>query len=49
MTLPAGTPTSMFVDGTWTDGSQGSFAVLDPSTGREIASVPRAGDDDVVK
>jgi succinate-semialdehyde dehydrogenase / glutarate-semialdehyde dehydrogenase len=37
----------MFVDGKWTAGSGGSFAVLDPSTGREIASVPRAGADDV--
>ncbi len=47
MTLPAGTPTEMFVDGKWTGGSAGSFAVLNPSTGTEIASVPRAGADDV--
>jgi succinate-semialdehyde dehydrogenase / glutarate-semialdehyde dehydrogenase len=47
MTVPAGTPTDMFVDGKWTGGSGGSFAVLDPSTGREITSVPRAGVDDV--
>jgi succinate-semialdehyde dehydrogenase/glutarate-semialdehyde dehydrogenase len=47
MTLPAGTPTEMFVDGKWTGGSAGSFAVLNPSTGAEIASVPRAGADDV--
>ena len=37
----------MFVDGKWTGGSAGSFAVLDPSTGAELASVPRAGEDDV--
>jgi succinate-semialdehyde dehydrogenase / glutarate-semialdehyde dehydrogenase len=37
----------MFVNGKWTGGSAGSFAVLDPSTGAEIASVPRAGADDV--
>jgi succinate-semialdehyde dehydrogenase/glutarate-semialdehyde dehydrogenase len=47
MTLPSGTPTEMFVDGKWTGGSAGSFAVLNPSTGQEITSVPRAGDDDV--
>jgi succinate-semialdehyde dehydrogenase / glutarate-semialdehyde dehydrogenase len=47
MTLPAGTPTEMFVDGKWIGGSGGTFAVLDPSTGNEIASVPIAGDDDV--
>ncbi len=47
MTLPAGTPTEMFIDGKWTGGAAGSFAVLDPSTGDEITSVPRAGADDV--
>jgi succinate-semialdehyde dehydrogenase / glutarate-semialdehyde dehydrogenase len=47
MTLPSATPTEMFIDGKWTGGSAGSFAVTDPSTGSEIASVPRAGDDDV--
>ncbi|HEY8301758.1 MAG TPA: NAD-dependent succinate-semialdehyde dehydrogenase [Jatrophihabitans sp.] len=46
-TLPSATPTEMYVDGKWTGGSAGSFAVLDPSTGAEIASVPRAGEDDV--
>jgi succinate-semialdehyde dehydrogenase/glutarate-semialdehyde dehydrogenase len=45
--LPSGIPTEMFVDGKWTAGSAGSFAVLDPSTGDELASVPRAGADDV--
>jgi len=39
--------TSMYVDGGWTTGSQGDFAVLDPSTGSEIARVPRAGTDDL--
>ncbi|MCU1655538.1 MAG: Succinate semialdehyde dehydrogenase [Pseudonocardiales bacterium] len=47
MTLPAGTPTEMFIDGTWSGGSAGSFAVLDPATGEEICSVPRAGLDDL--
>jgi succinate-semialdehyde dehydrogenase / glutarate-semialdehyde dehydrogenase len=47
MTLPSGTPTEMFIDGKWTGASGGSFAVLNPSTGAEITSVPRAGDDDV--
>jgi succinate-semialdehyde dehydrogenase/glutarate-semialdehyde dehydrogenase len=47
MTLPAGTPTEMLVDGKWTGGSAGSFAVLNPSTGTEITSVPRAGLDDL--
>jgi succinate-semialdehyde dehydrogenase/glutarate-semialdehyde dehydrogenase len=47
MTLPSGTPTEMFVDGKWTGGSGGSYAVLNPSTGAEITSVPRAGADDV--
>ena len=42
-TLPSCTPTEMFVDGKWTGGSAGSFAVLDPSTGAEIASVPARG------
>ncbi len=49
MSLPTGTPTEMFVDGKWCGGSGGSFAVLDPSTGEEIASVPRAGADDVTR
>ena len=31
MTLPAGTPTQMFVDVKWSDGSGGSFDVLNPS------------------
>src|SRR5664279_1319137 len=47
MSLPAGTPTQLFVDGKWSDGSGGSFAVFDPSTGDEIATVSRAGADDV--
>ncbi len=46
-TLPAGTPTELFIDGKWGGGSQGSFPVLDPSTGDRIADVARAGDDDV--
>jgi len=47
MTLPSGTPTDLFIDGKWSGGSAGSFAVLDPSTGEEITSVPRAGLDDL--
>jgi succinate-semialdehyde dehydrogenase / glutarate-semialdehyde dehydrogenase len=47
MTLPAGTPTQQFIGGEWRDGSQGTFDVLDPSTGDVITAVPRAGADDV--
>ncbi len=46
-TMPAGTPTQLFVDGKWEPGSQGSFAVLNPSTGESITDVPRAGLDDL--
>jgi succinate-semialdehyde dehydrogenase / glutarate-semialdehyde dehydrogenase len=45
--LPAGTPTEMFIGGKWSAGSQGSFTVLNPSTGQAIADVPRAGTDDL--
>ncbi len=47
MTLPAGTPTEMFVDGKWIGGSAGPSrcSIRRPAT--EIASVPIAGDDDV--
>jgi succinate-semialdehyde dehydrogenase/glutarate-semialdehyde dehydrogenase len=45
--LPSGTPTELFVDGKWGGGSQGSFEVLDPSTGEAITEVPRAGLDDL--
>jgi succinate-semialdehyde dehydrogenase/glutarate-semialdehyde dehydrogenase len=47
MTLPTGTPNQQFIGGEWRDGSQGSFDVLNPSTGEVICSVPRAGSDDV--
>jgi succinate-semialdehyde dehydrogenase/glutarate-semialdehyde dehydrogenase len=47
MSLPAGTPTQLFVGGQWTDGSAGTFDVLDPSNGRVICAVARAGADDV--
>jgi succinate-semialdehyde dehydrogenase / glutarate-semialdehyde dehydrogenase len=47
MTLPAGTPTQLFVGGKWRDGSRGTFEVLDPSTGEAICSVASAGADDV--
>ena len=45
--LPAGTPTQLYVDGQWRDGSQGTFEVIDPSTGDVLASVARAGLDDL--
>jgi succinate-semialdehyde dehydrogenase/glutarate-semialdehyde dehydrogenase len=45
--LPSGTPNELFIDGKWTGGSRGSFAVFNPSTGDEITSVANAGDDDV--
>ena len=45
--LPAGTPTQLFIGGTWRDGSQGTFEVLDPSTGDVVTSVARAGLDDL--
>jgi succinate-semialdehyde dehydrogenase/glutarate-semialdehyde dehydrogenase len=47
--LPTGTPTQMFVDGSWVDGSAGGFDVLDPSTGESLCQVPRAGLDDLDK
>src|SRR5579859_5266669 len=47
MTLPAGVPTQLFVNGAWSDGSAGSFPVLDPSTAEPICEVPRAGLDDL--
>ena len=47
MTLPAGTPTQLYIGGEWRDGSQGTFDVLNPSTGEVIAAVARAGTDDV--
>ena len=47
MTLPAGTPTQLYIGGEWRDGSQGTFNVLNPSTGEVIAAVARAGTDDV--
>jgi succinate-semialdehyde dehydrogenase / glutarate-semialdehyde dehydrogenase len=47
MSLPAGTPTELFIDGKWSGGSGGSFDVLDPATGNAICEVARAGTDDV--
>jgi succinate-semialdehyde dehydrogenase/glutarate-semialdehyde dehydrogenase len=49
MTLPAGTPTELFVDGKWVAGSDGTLPVLDPSTGEVISEVARAGADDVAR
>jgi succinate-semialdehyde dehydrogenase/glutarate-semialdehyde dehydrogenase len=49
VSLPAGTPTELFIDGKWTAGSGGTLPVLDPSTGETIAEVARAGDDDVAR
>ena len=47
MTLPASVPTQLFIDGKWEPGSAGTFAVLNPSTGEEIAAVAQAGLDDL--
>jgi succinate-semialdehyde dehydrogenase/glutarate-semialdehyde dehydrogenase len=47
--VPTGTPTDLFVGGKWTSGEQGEFAVLNPSTGDEIARVARAGQSDVAR
>ena len=49
MSLPAGTPTELFVDGKWVAGSDGTLPVLDPSTGEVITEVARAGADDVAR
>jgi succinate-semialdehyde dehydrogenase/glutarate-semialdehyde dehydrogenase len=49
MTLPAGVPTELFVDGKWVAGSDGTLPVLDPSTGEVITEVARAGADDVAR
>jgi succinate-semialdehyde dehydrogenase / glutarate-semialdehyde dehydrogenase len=49
MTLPAGVPTELFIDGKWSGASAGSFPVLDPSSGELITDVPRAGADDVAR
>ena len=49
MSLPAGTPTELFIDGKWSVGSGGTLPVLDPSTGTAIGEVARAGDDDVAR
>jgi succinate-semialdehyde dehydrogenase/glutarate-semialdehyde dehydrogenase len=49
MTLPAGVPTELFVDGKWVAGSDGTLPVLDPSTGEVITEVARAVADDVAR
>ena len=46
-TLPENVPTEQFIGGKWVGGSEGSFDVLDPSTGDVLTSVPRAGLDDL--
>ena len=45
--LPEGTPTQLYIGGTWRDGSAGRFDVLDPSTGEIVAAVANAGLDDM--
>ena len=45
--LPEGTPTQLYIDGAWRDGSAGTFDVINPSDGEVIAAVARAGEDDV--
>lgn len=47
MGVAATTPTELFIGGQWSGGSQGSFSVLDPSTGQPLAQVARAGLDDL--
>ena len=47
MTVPAGTPTQLFVDGKWSDGANGTFDVLDPATGEVLCTVANAGAGDV--
>ncbi len=47
MSVPAGTPTELFIDGKWGAGSAGTLPLLDPSTGEVITEIARAGDDDV--
>ncbi|MCE7006622.1 NAD-dependent succinate-semialdehyde dehydrogenase [Kibdelosporangium philippinense] len=39
--------TELFVNGKWAPGSEGTFPVLDPSSGETITSVARAGSDDL--
>ncbi|WP_375485790.1 NAD-dependent succinate-semialdehyde dehydrogenase [uncultured Jatrophihabitans sp.] len=45
--LPDKTPTQLFIGGEWRDGSDGTFDVLDPSTGELVAAVANAGPDDM--
>ena len=47
MSVAAGTPTELYIGGKWSGGSQGTFSVLDPSTGQPLAQVARAGLDDL--
>jgi succinate-semialdehyde dehydrogenase / glutarate-semialdehyde dehydrogenase len=49
MSLPAGIPTELFVEGKWVAGADGTLPVLDPSTGDVITEVARAGADDVAR
>ncbi len=45
--IPDGVPTQQFIGGKWVDGSQGTFDVLNPSTGEVLCAVAQAGADDV--
>ena len=47
MTLPSDVPTQLFIAGRWRDGSQGRFAVTDPSSGAVVGEVARADTADV--
>ncbi|MDQ6937024.1 MAG: NAD-dependent succinate-semialdehyde dehydrogenase [Actinomycetota bacterium] len=47
--LPHGVPTQLLVGGEWVDGADGSFDVLNPSTGRLLSPVARAGLGDLDK
>jgi acyl-CoA reductase-like NAD-dependent aldehyde dehydrogenase len=46
-TVAANLSTQLFIDGVWEPGSAGCFDVVNPSTGSPIASVARAGLDDL--
>jgi succinate-semialdehyde dehydrogenase / glutarate-semialdehyde dehydrogenase len=45
--IPDGVPTQQFIGGKWVDGAQGTFDVLDPSTGEVLCAVAQAGAEDV--
>ena len=49
-TVQRGTAMHMLIDGNWTGASDGAVdAVLNPATGEEIATVPRASAADIAR